>query len=77
MTNLIKDLRQRLKSTGIDAGLIETVYGLGYRLKTAPTKGGGSQKFENIKAIEAKKLLWNLFCSLIGTVIGRLESSEE
>jgi DNA-binding response OmpR family regulator/HPt (histidine-containing phosphotransfer) domain-containing protein len=36
VTNLIKDLRQRLKSAGMNADLIETVYALGYRLKTAP-----------------------------------------
>ncbi|MCU0526045.1 MAG: response regulator [Elainella sp. Prado103] len=36
VTNLIKDLRQRLKSAGMTTDLIETVYGLGYRLKTAP-----------------------------------------
>lgn len=36
ITNLIKDLRQRLKSAGMVTDLIETVYGLGYRLKTAP-----------------------------------------
>jgi DNA-binding response OmpR family regulator/HPt (histidine-containing phosphotransfer) domain-containing protein len=36
VTNLVKDLRQRLKSAGMAADLIETVYGLGYRLKAAP-----------------------------------------
>ncbi|MGG6263736.1 response regulator [Leptolyngbya sp. AN03gr2] len=36
VTNLIKDLRQRLKAAGIKGNLIETVYGLGYRLKPAP-----------------------------------------
>lgn len=36
VTNLIKDLRRRLKSAGMDAELIETVYGLGYRLKSPP-----------------------------------------
>lgn len=36
VTNLIKDLRQRLKSAGMVSDLIETVYGLGYRLKVAP-----------------------------------------
>jgi DNA-binding response OmpR family regulator/HPt (histidine-containing phosphotransfer) domain-containing protein len=35
VTNLIKDLRQRLKSFRID-DFIETVYGLGYRLKAVP-----------------------------------------
>ncbi len=36
VTNLIKDLRQRLKSSGMVTDMIETVYGLGYRLKAAP-----------------------------------------
>lgn len=36
VTNLIKDLRQRLKSAGMTTELIETVYGMGYRLKPAP-----------------------------------------
>jgi len=47
ITNLIKDLRQRLKASGIEADLIETVYGLGYRLKTAPA--------ENRKTLEHNK----------------------
>jgi DNA-binding response OmpR family regulator/HPt (histidine-containing phosphotransfer) domain-containing protein len=38
ITNLIKDLRQRLKCAGMVDDLIETVYGLGYRLKIAPTE---------------------------------------
>lgn len=36
VTNLIKDLRQKLKSFGMTADLLETVYGLGYRLKSPP-----------------------------------------
>jgi DNA-binding response OmpR family regulator len=36
VTNLIKDLRQRLKSAGLEEDVIETVYGLGYRLRQAP-----------------------------------------
>ncbi|PSN80376.1 two-component system response regulator [filamentous cyanobacterium CCP4] len=36
VTNLIKDLRQRLKAAGLTTSPIETVYGLGYRLKEAP-----------------------------------------
>lgn len=38
VTNLIKDLRQRLKRAGVTEELIETVYGLGYRLRAAPDK---------------------------------------
>jgi DNA-binding response OmpR family regulator/HPt (histidine-containing phosphotransfer) domain-containing protein len=36
VTNLIKDLRHKLKTVGMAAELLETVYGLGYRLKTPP-----------------------------------------
>lgn len=36
VTNLIKDLRQRLKAAGLVTSPIETVYGLGYRLKAVP-----------------------------------------
>ncbi|MBU7585194.1 MAG: response regulator [Nostoc sp. TH1S01] len=36
VTNLIKDLRHKLKTVGLSAELLETVYGLGYRLKTPP-----------------------------------------
>ncbi len=38
ITNLVKDLRQRLKAAGLTNSPIETVYGLGYRLKLAPTE---------------------------------------
>lgn len=36
VTNLIKDLRRRLKAAGMAEELIETVYRLGYRLKALP-----------------------------------------
>ena len=36
VTNLIKDLRRKLKDAGLDPEIIETVYGLGYRLKAPP-----------------------------------------
>jgi DNA-binding response OmpR family regulator/HPt (histidine-containing phosphotransfer) domain-containing protein len=40
VTNLIKDLRHKLKAQGMSAEVLETVYGLGYRLKTPPKTGG-------------------------------------
>jgi diguanylate cyclase (GGDEF)-like protein len=40
VTNLIKDLRQRLKNAGVDENPLETVYGQGYRLKS-PSSGKG------------------------------------
>lgn len=44
VTNLIKDLRQRLKSSGMAIDMIETVYGLGYRLKAAPIEDAKTLK---------------------------------
>ncbi|MBD2503672.1 response regulator [Anabaena azotica] len=38
VTNLIKDLRHKLKTAGMSAELLETVYGLGYRLKSPPQR---------------------------------------
>ncbi|AFZ30825.1 response regulator receiver modulated diguanylate cyclase [Gloeocapsa sp. PCC 7428] len=38
VTNLIKDLRRKLKTAGMHEELIETVYRLGYRLRTPPKK---------------------------------------
>ena len=37
VTTHIKDLRQKLKAGGMTTDLIETVYGLGYRLKAPPS----------------------------------------
>ncbi len=36
VTNHIKELRQKLKAAGMTVDIIETVYGLGYRLKAPP-----------------------------------------
>jgi DNA-binding response OmpR family regulator/HPt (histidine-containing phosphotransfer) domain-containing protein len=38
VTNLIKDLRRRLKSAGLPDDPIETLHGRGYRLKSPPTQ---------------------------------------
>lgn len=35
VTNLIKDLRRKLKTAGMQTDLLETVYGMGYRLKSS------------------------------------------
>lgn len=44
VTNLIKDLRQKLKAIGMTTDLLETVYGLGYRLKPAPESAPNSNE---------------------------------
>ncbi len=49
VTTLIKDLRQRLKSAGMAEDLIETVYGLGYRLKAAPKKDTRTREWGDVQ----------------------------
>lgn len=58
VTNLIKDLRQRLKAAGMTTDLIETVYGLGYRLKTAPAQAEEPSGQEDVTS-EALAAAWN------------------
>lgn len=59
VTNLIKDLRRQLRVAGVTEELIETVYGLGYRLKTPPPEVGedktGSRQEENQEAERRQK----------------------
>ncbi len=60
VTNLIKDLRQKLKAAGLTAALLETVYGLGYRLKAPQQKPNADQNvaspLHSTTPLSAKKL---------------------
>ncbi len=44
VTNLIKNLRQKLRAVGMTADMLETVYGLGYRLKTPLSKAQSTDR---------------------------------
>ena len=59
ITNLIKDLRQRLKSAGMTVNLIETIYGLGYRLKELPPEIRPKQ-FRLRRSSQSRNLVWLL-----------------
>ncbi|MBD2311306.1 response regulator [Desertifilum sp. FACHB-1129] len=52
ITTHIKDLRKKLKAGGLTEDLLETVYGIGYRLKPAPPATANLPK-KPIKAIQA------------------------
>jgi DNA-binding response OmpR family regulator/HPt (histidine-containing phosphotransfer) domain-containing protein len=53
VTNLIKDLRRKLKAAGLSQEVIETVYGLGYRLKVAPRAlQNGQEQTDEIEACD-------------------------
>ncbi|NEO06356.1 response regulator [Moorena sp. SIO3I8] len=57
----IKSLRRKLKEAGVKNDLIETVYGLGYRLRQLPEEGSGQTKTEKNKGKKvAKKTPSNL-----------------
>ncbi|MDK3155478.1 response regulator transcription factor [Kamptonema cortianum] len=53
VTTQIKGLRQKLKAAGIQAEVIETVYGMGYRLKSAPSEKPQPEKPKK-QQVEAK-----------------------
>ncbi|NJO39410.1 MAG: response regulator [Cyanobacteria bacterium CRU_2_1] len=56
VTTHIKDLRQKLKAGGMTLDLIETVYGLGYRLKPPPDTGSEDSESKTQKsAIESQE----------------------
>jgi len=55
VTNLIKDLRKRLKKAGLDQEIIQTVYGLGYRLKSAPQEDFAEKQGGAIKAAQIEE----------------------
>ncbi|MBD2438889.1 response regulator [Nostoc sp. FACHB-110] len=54
VTNLIKDLRHKLKTVGMSTELLETVYGLGYRLKT-PSKAQNVPQFPQQEQLQPSK----------------------
>lgn len=58
VTNLIKDLRRQLKAAGMKEEFIETVYGLGYRVKTPPSseEKGKKRKKDKLDKIENNQL---------------------
>jgi len=56
VTAHIKDLRRKLKQIGADANLIETVYGVGYRLKSQATKTKLTLSDREKKEPETKQL---------------------
>ena len=63
VTNLIKNLRQKLRAAGMTADMLETVYGLGYRLKAplsrlqstdrqeSKTLGGSQQRLASVNKV--------------------------
>jgi diguanylate cyclase (GGDEF)-like protein len=69
VTNLIKDLRQRLKKAGIKEEIIETVYGSGYRMKKASPK-------PSEKTLEAIEQASELFRTSLPERIKELETVE-
>lgn len=63
VTNLIKDLRRKLKSAGMQEELIETVYRLGYRLKAAP-KQVKVEDYQQEKLVVLEQVMWDFRASL-------------
>jgi DNA-binding response OmpR family regulator len=77
----IKDLRKKLKNGGLTEEMIETIYGMGYRLNPAPqpansTQKGNSKEQSHLKVkAEISKLLDN-FRGVISEQIAILEQAK-
>lgn len=56
VTTHIKDLRKKLKAGGMTEDILETVYGIGYRLKLAPTPPTSSELKDSDKQPSTKDL---------------------
>lgn len=46
----VKDLRKKLKAGGLSEDCIETIYGMGYRLRTAPVQSKTAKIFETFRS---------------------------
>ncbi|WOD41630.1 response regulator [Nodosilinea sp. E11] len=53
VTNLVKDLRNRLKRSGVVDNVIQTVYGLGYRLRDLPPSLNQPNEHPGVETLEA------------------------
>ncbi|MBK1990136.1 response regulator [Sphaerospermopsis aphanizomenoides BCCUSP55] len=56
VTTHIKDLRKKLKTGGLAEDILETVYGIGYRLKLSPNEPAAQQWDKLAKLPETEKL---------------------
>lgn len=76
----IKGLRQKLKAVGANADLVETVYGIGYRLKPLPEEGEHSQaKIPHVKSqqqtLAAIAGIWQRFQGRVDEQVRVLEEA--
>ncbi len=74
----IKGLRQKLKAAGAPADLVETVYGIGYRLKAEPdplTDAGADQSAPLPSAQIALAGLWDRFAESVRADVEILEEA--
>ncbi|MBR8833404.1 MAG: response regulator [Stigonema ocellatum SAG 48.90 = DSM 106950] len=73
----IKGLRQKLKSAGAPADLVETVYGIGYRLKPYKDVASFSSSVEEIQqqTLAALGGVWNRFQGKISQQVSVLEQA--
>jgi DNA-binding response OmpR family regulator len=81
VTNLIKDLRRKLKNAGVKTDLIETVYGFGYRVRsTAAAKQAPPRCDDDTKAdpeLVSIHQIWERFQASLEPRIAVLENAEQ
>ena len=80
----IKGLRQKLKAVGAAGDSIETVYGIGYRLKQGEKRAGGENQKSKIKnqtsqeqTLKAVAGIWEKFQGRVSEQVTLLEQAAE
>ncbi|MGV0025574.1 response regulator [Phormidesmis priestleyi] len=76
----IKGLRQKLKSAGATGDLIETVYGIGYRLKPLSSQGNGLTETQTENTIRRQTIekiagVWQRFQGRVEQQVSQLEQA--
>jgi diguanylate cyclase (GGDEF)-like protein len=76
VTNLVKDLRNRLKRSGVVENIIQTVYGLGYRLRQLPASTEAPTQTQPLLAVAPPVLSETAASSPnLASIIARFQAS--
>ncbi|TVQ06518.1 MAG: response regulator [Leptolyngbya sp. DLM2.Bin27] len=75
VTNLVKDLRRKLKNAGLVEDVIETVYGLGYRLEAAPPTSQLQDEDTSRLEPTAEQVIFERFRASLGERIAQVDGA--
>jgi diguanylate cyclase (GGDEF)-like protein len=77
VTNLVKDLRNRLKQNGVKETVVQTVYGLGYRLKQNEAQQEQAEAESRPKAVQGTTAPTTTLASIVARFQNSLQQRVE